>query len=216
MKQCVVHQVRTGGDRNLGYLAADGPGGRGVLVDPSYAPEKLLAEAAELHVTIDYIFITHGHGDHSAGVSAAERATGRKRLFWGDVHPETGIQIAHGTRFPLGELEVEILHTPGHTSDSISLLTGDALFTGDTLFVGKVGGTDFGAGARKQFDSLRRIILALPDETRVFPGHDYGAAPVSTIGEERRTNPFLQRRDFAAFLDLKENWADYKRRHGIP
>lgn len=215
MKQCLVEQVRTGGDRNFGYLACDGPRGRGALIDPSYSPHKLLARAVELEVTVDCIFITHGHGDHSAGAAAAERETGCRRIGWGDAHPVTGERIVHGATFPLGGLEAKILHTPGHTPDSICILVGDALFTGDTLFVGKVGGTDFGTGARKQFDSLRRIILPLPDETRVFPGHDYGASPVSTVGEERLTNPFLMREDFAAFLDLKENWADYKRRHGI-
>jgi hydroxyacylglutathione hydrolase len=213
--RCLVEQVRTGGDRNFGYLAADGPGGRGALIDPSYAPEKLLRLAAELDVAIDYIFITHGHGDHTAGVSRAEDETGLKVLLWGSRDPGSGLKVAHGTRFPLGRLEIEILHTPGHTPDSICLLAGDALFAGDTLFVGKVGGTDLGAAAKGQFESLQKVILALPDETRVFPGHDYGTAPRSTVGRERRTNPFLLCTDLAAFRDLKENWGAYKRRHGI-
>ena len=89
------------------------------------------------------------------------------------------------------------------------------LVTGDTLFVGKVGGTDYGAGARAEYDSLHRKLMVLPDETEVWPGHDVGVAPRSTIGHEKRTNPFLRCEDFAAFVELKRNWLEYKRRHGI-
>lgn len=215
MEQCLVEQFRTGGDRNFGYLVADEPGGRGALVDPSYIPEKLLRRAAEIDVVIDYIFITHGHGDHSAGVHRAEDETGLERLAWGSRDRATGMTMAHGTTYPLGRLEIKTLHTPGHTADSICLLAGDALFSGDTLFVGKVGGTDLGTEAKRQFESLRNVLLPLPDETRVFPGHDYGAAPRSTIGRERRTNPFLLCADLASFRDLKKNWGAYKRKHGI-
>lgn len=215
MERCLVEQVRTGGDRNFGYLAAEGPGGRGALIDPSYSPERLLRRAADLGVSIDYIFITHLHGDHTAAVSRAERLTGRKRLFFEESDPATGLKVVQGSRFPLGSLDVEVLHTPGHSPDSICLLAGDALFSGDTLFVGKVGGTDLGEGARAQFVSLRRVLLSLPDGIRVFPGHDYGTSPQSTIGNERRTNPFLLRTDFDSFRELKENWAAYKKRHGV-
>ncbi len=95
------------------------------------------------------------------------------------------------------------------------ILVGDAVFTGDTLFVGKVGGTDLGEGARTEYDSLHQRLLALPDDTRVYPGHDVGVAPKSTIGHERETNPFLLQLDFEAFVNLKRNWAAYKKEHGI-
>jgi glyoxylase-like metal-dependent hydrolase (beta-lactamase superfamily II) len=215
MMNCLVEQVRTGGDRNFGYLAADRSGGTAALIDPSYGPEKLLGRAADLGLAVSYIFVTHGHADHTAGVERCEAATGLERLSWGDRDAVSGVKVAHGARFSLGELEIEILHTPGHTPDSICLLAGDALFTGDTLFVGKVGGTDLDREAEQQFESLRNVVLSLPDETRVFPGHDYGRAPRSTIGEERRTNPFLLRADLASFRDLKRNWAAYKKKHGI-
>ena len=91
----------------------------------------------------------------------------------------------------------------------------DKLITGDTLFVGKVGGTGFGDDAKEEFESLHQKILTLPDETEVWPGHDYGAAPHSTVGNERQTNPFLQRSDFEGFVDLKRNWLAYKKEHGI-
>ncbi len=205
----LIEQCATGGDRNFGYLVADREGGRGALIDPSYRPEALLGRAGELNVAVDYIFLTHLHADHTAEVSRAERAAGLRRRTFADG------SLSHGARLPLGELEVLVLHTPGHTPDSVCLLAGDALFTGDTLFVGKVGGTGTGSDARDQFESLHRIILALPERTRIFPGHDYGTSPQSTVGEEKSSNPFLLCEDLRSFLLLKENWPAYKRTHGI-
>ena len=83
------------------------------------------------------------------------------------------------------------------------------------MFVGKVGGTDFGEAAKAEYESLHQKLLSLPDTTRVFPGHNYGTSPESTIGKERESNPFLVQPDFEAFLDLKRNWLEYKRIHGI-
>jgi glyoxylase-like metal-dependent hydrolase (beta-lactamase superfamily II) len=88
------------------------------------------------------------------------------------------------------------------------------LISGDTLFVGKVGGTDLGPGARKEWESLQKL-MRLPDPTEVWPGHNYGVAPTSTIGHEKKTNPFLLQPTFDAFIDLKANWLEYKKKHGI-
>ncbi len=89
------------------------------------------------------------------------------------------------------------------------------LITGDTLFVGKVGGTGLGEDARLEFESLHEVIAKLPDETEVWPGHDVGVAPSSTVGRERKTNPFYLQPDLESFVDLKRNWTEYKRKHGI-
>ncbi|HHE07815.1 MAG TPA: MBL fold metallo-hydrolase, partial [Chlorobaculum parvum] len=110
---------------------------------------------------------------------------------------------------------ISILHTPGHTPDDICIHAGSALFTGDTLFVGKVGGTWSDEESRQEYRSLHERVMALPDETRVYPGHDYGVRPFSTIGEEKTANPFLLQPDVEAFIDLKANWAAYKKAHGI-
>jgi hydroxyacylglutathione hydrolase len=125
-----------------------------------------------------------------------------------------------GARLALGRLSLTLIHTPGHTPDSLCLLVEEPgspgkLITGDTLFVGKVGGTGFGEDARAEYRSLHEKLMPLPDATEVWPGHDYGVAPSSTIGHERRTNPFLLRESFEAFVELKVNWLEYKRRHGI-
>ena len=210
-----VKQFRTGGDRNFGYLVADEATKEAALIDPSYSPDAIVRFARENHYEIEYVFSTHGHSDHTNGNRAVERLTGKRPLLFETTDPKTGIALKDAARLPLGNLEITVLHTPGHTYDSICLLVGDAVFTGDTLFVGKVGGTDLGAGARAEYDSLHHQLLTLPDETRVFPGHDYGVASQSTIAHERETNPFLVQPDLESFIDLKRNWASYKREHGI-
>ena len=210
-----VRQIQTGGDRNFGYVAADTSQKAAVLIDPSYAPDVCVAAAQENGFEVHYIFITHNHYDHTNGSETAKRLTGVTPLLYGDTDPRTGTAVADNAVFPLGDCEIRILHTPGHTNDSICVLVGNALFTGDTLFVGKVGGTDFGAQAEAEYYSLHEKLMKLPDATRVFPGHDYGVQPESTIGHERKTNPFLIQPDFAAFVHLKRTWLEYKRQHGI-
>jgi hydroxyacylglutathione hydrolase len=210
-----IQQIVTGGDRNFGYLVADETTGEALIIDPSYAPQRLVDRAEEKGYRLLAAFCTHDHVDHTNGNEAIERLTGLRVLLYGMTDRKTGTRVEHGARFPLGELTVEVLHTPGHTPDSICLHVADAVFTGDTLFVGKVGGTDFEKGARAEYRSLHDVLLALPDETRVFPGHDYGTATQSTIGTERRTNPFLLRPDFTSFVQLKRTWPEYKKAHGI-
>jgi glyoxylase-like metal-dependent hydrolase (beta-lactamase superfamily II) len=125
------------------------------------------------------------------------------------------IDLADGMSLPFGTTVLHIIHTPGHTPDSICILAGGDLITGDTLFVGKVGGTGFGADARSEYESLHGKLMTLPPDTRVWPGHDYGVRPSSTIGDELLENPFILRESFESFLELKRNWAEYKRIHGI-
>lgn len=210
-----VKQFLTGGDRNFGYLIADEVTKQAVVIDPSYSPDMIVDFARKQGYTIHYIFNTHGHYDHTNGNTEIKRLTGKTPLLFGNTDPQTGIVVVDGATFPFGKLRVTVIHTPGHTKDSICLHIGDAVFTGDTLFVGKVGGTDLGKQAKTEYHALHQKLMTLPDETRVFPGHNYGVAPESTIAHERKTNPFLLQPDFEAFVDLKKNWAEYKKAHGI-
>ena len=124
------------------------------------------------------------------------------------------LTVNDGDVLNVGKIRLQVMYTPGHTIDSICILVGDELITGDTLFVGKVGGTGFGNDARQEYDSLHRL-MSLPAHIKVWPGHYYGVRPSSTIGDEMKENPFLLRKSFDSFVELKQNWAQYKKDHGI-
>ena len=210
----VFEQIRVGGDRNFAYLIGDEASREAAVVDPAYDPEMVLSRCRELDLTPRYLINTHGHSDHVNGNDHLLAHSKAKLIAWGQEDFQDGQTIG------LGKVTLTFLHTPGHTEDSICILVtaeGETprLVTGDILFVGKVGGTDLGAGARMEYDSLRDRIMTLANETEVWPGHDYGVAPSSTIGHERETNPFLLRKSFEEFVELKENWAEYKQIHGI-
>jgi len=211
----IFEQVSTGGDRNFGYFLADKPGGCSAVVDPSGRADLFL-ELNERHkCELKYVILTHDHYDHTGGAQAIGSQSAALMV----MHKLTGhradLAVEDGEELSLGSLHLKIIHTPGHTADSICVLCENILLTGDTLFVGKVGGTDLGRGARAEYDSLNKKLMKLPDETKVYPGHDYGVAPSSTIGREKETNPFILCKSFEEFVDFKANWAEYKRRHGI-
>ncbi len=109
------------------------------------------------------------------------------------------------------------MHVPGHYHDHVlfHLPEQAMVITGDLLFVGKIGGTGNEEDSRTEFQSLERMLRELPDETTVWPGHDYGCRPSSTIGLERRNNPFLLAADFDSFLELKRDWARFKAKNGL-
>lgn len=207
----ILEQIPITGDRNFAYLLGDEETREAALVDPGSDAGKLLARIRESDLRLRYVFNTHGHPDHTADSAAVCRDTGAKLAAYG----RGDVPLSDGDELRIGNIPIRVLFTPGHTRDSICLLAEGNLFTGDTLFVGKIGGTADEESARIEYDSLRGKITALPPETIVWPGHDYGVRPSSTVGEEMRQNPFLLRESFEEFLDLKNNWAEYKRRHGI-
>jgi glyoxylase-like metal-dependent hydrolase (beta-lactamase superfamily II) len=210
----ILEQIRAGGDRNFAYLIGDEDSGDAAVVDPANGGEEILRLAAEKGLSLRYVINTHGHYDHTGDNSLVAGRSGAVVAGYGVSEP--GIDVRDGDVLMLGSLELRVIHTPGHTGDSICILAGgQALITGDTLFVGKVGGTGFGEDARQEYDSLHTKLMTLPEDVVVYPGHDYGVRPVSTIGDEKRTNPFMLRDGFDSFVDLKRNWQAYKREHGI-
>jgi glyoxylase-like metal-dependent hydrolase (beta-lactamase superfamily II) len=215
--QLVFEQLRTGGDRNFGYLLADRDAKRGVLIDPSFSPEVLVQRALEQELTISHVINTHGHPDHTNGNARAVELTGAKIAAHPDSPARPEVGLADGQDLTVGALRLHCLHTPGHCEDHLVIYEPSygILITGDLLFVGKVGGTTSEQNARIEWDSLQRVLDAIPDEATVWPGHDYGVRPSSTISMEKKTNPFLLCSEWAAFLQLKNDWPIFKTRHGL-
>ena len=213
----MFEQIRTGGDRNFGYLLADREAGQGILVDPSYAPETLVERARVQAITVTHVVNTHGHADHTNGNTQAVELTGALLAAHPAAVPSPSVQLSDGAVLSVGALEVTCWHTPGHCDDHLVLYetTHRLLITGDLLFVGKVGGATTDDDADREWTSLRRLFDSVPDDATVWPGHDYGARPSSTIGMERRTNPFLRCADLSAFLQLRTDWPSFKREHGL-
>ncbi|MEA4861732.1 MAG: MBL fold metallo-hydrolase [Victivallaceae bacterium] len=177
-----VRQIAVGGfDHNFSYVVA--AAGRAVVIDPSGDAEKIFAALAGL--TVEAVLLTHLHRDHwdAAG------------LFNVPVH--SGRDLRGMSEFVFGCRKVGVLHTPGHTPESLCFLAGDALFTGDTLFVDYVGYGD----TRALYDSLA-LLRTLPDVTLVYPGHDYGREPFSSIGVEKKRNPYFREQPFEDFARL--------------
>lgn len=215
--QLIFEQIRAGGDRNFGYLLADREAGQGVLIDPSYSPEAFVQRARDQHVRITHVINTHGHEDHTNGNATAVSLTGAPVAAHPAAPTRPDAPLIEGRDVPVGSLRLQVLDVPGHCADHVVLYepTYKLLITGDLLFVGKVGGTRSDEDARTEWNSLQRLLASFPDDATVWPGHDYGVRPSSTIGLERRSNPFLLCADLDAFLKLKSEWAAVKARLGL-
>lgn len=213
----VFEQHRTGGDRNLGYLVGDRSAGAAALVDPSYDPDGLVDRARSQGLEVELIVNTHGHADHTNGNARARELTGAPLLAHRSAVSGPDRPVEDGDTVRLGGLSLEFLHVPGHADDHllVSVPEHRVALTGDLLFVGKIGGTAGEQAAREELESLERVMLELPGETTVWPGHDFGCRPSSTLDLERATNPFLQCEDFESFFELKRTWADFKQEHGL-
>jgi len=213
--QLIFEQIRAGGDRNFGYLLADRDAGRGVLIDPSYSPEQFVERARAQHLAITHVVNTHGHPDHTNGNEVAVSLTGAAIAAHPALRPDT--PLLDGGQLAVGAWMLEIMHVPGHAGDHVTLYepVHQILITGDLLFVGKVGGTRTEQDATVEWDSLQKVLSAVPDTASVWPGHDYGIRPSSTIAMERASNPFLRCRTLEDFLKLKTEWPRVKADLGL-
>lgn len=213
----IFEQIRVGGDRNFGYLLGDREAGAGLLIDPSYAPEMLVERATAQGLRVTHVLNTHGHPDHTNGNEAAKALTGAQ-IAGGPKHPgPVDLSLGDGDVVAFGEYALRVWHVPGHHPDHLAFLVEgqEAALTGDLLFVGKVGGTQTEADGRAEWASLQRLLREWPEHTTIWPGHDYGARPSSTVAWEKRNNPFLLCADVEAFLEAKQAWPAFKATHGL-
>jgi len=179
-----------------------------VLVDPLREKvDRYLALLAYHGLRLDAVIDTHTHADHRSGCLDLKELTGTKVIMHRKAPaPRVDLHVDDGDKIPLGELEIKVLHTPGHTPDGISLFIVDRVLTGDTLLIRGTGRCDFAGGdAGEQFDSITQKLFALPDETLVFPAHDYRGNTRSTIGEEKRLNPRVTNRTREQYIELMNN-----------
>lgn len=194
------------------YLVFDEQSSEGVLIDPAGNEDQLLELLQAHNINLRYIVNTHGHPDHTCGNHVLRQQTGAPvvmhalddqffqdpdtrewtQLMGFDAAPPADILVQDGDELTFGNLTMRFVHTPGHTPGACCVFIAGNLFTGDTLFVGAVGRTDLpGASFDQLLDSLKTKILPLPADTVIWPGHDYGDRPHSTLDHETRTNPYI-------------------------
>lgn len=202
----LFEQIQVGGMGNFAYLFADQEGGEGCLVDPAHDAGKLLEQIKKHRLNLTRILLTHHHYDHLNAAMGVKARTGARLL----AHEETArmatgsvsldAHLTDGDSFAVGAETVHVLHTPGHAPGGLCFVVGGTwLITGDTLFVGNCGRTDLpGGDPRTLFESLQRL-KQLPDALQVCSGHDYGPAPMRSLGEEKKLNPVLRATTFAEF-----------------
>jgi hydroxyacylglutathione hydrolase len=206
-----LEQIQIGQMMVFAYLLGDPQSGEALVIDPADDVEDIIARAKKNNLKIKYIVNTHGHVDHISGNSDMKKLTGAQiiiheddalrltttpaellAMFNAKPSPAADITVKDGDEIRVGDISLQVLHTPGHSEGSMSLYTDGIVFTGDTLFVEAVGRTDFPGGDWDvMYQSIQTKLFRLPDETRVLPGHNYGRMTSSTIGHEKKHNPFL-------------------------
>lgn len=213
MSRAEVQARQVGPYQVMTYLVLCPRTRQGVIIDPAGQEEDLAAWAREQGVEVKYILNTHGHPDHCLGNAGLKRLLGAPVAvheadddFFSSPEgqsvasdelglpppPPADLRLTDGQTLRVGDLDIQVIHTPGHTPGSVCFLADGHLFTGDTLFVGAVGRTDLGgASLETLLKSLEEKLLPLPDETVVLPGHDYGETPTSTLGQEKQENPYI-------------------------
>lgn len=190
------------------YLLASRAGGEALLLDPVLEKvDRYCQLLRELDLKLVKAVDTHLHADHVTGLGELRDRTQCVTIMGEQSKADVvAMRVSDGDKITIEGLELDVMYTPGHTDDSYSYCMADRVFTGDTLLIRGTGRTDFQNGnARAQYDSIFNRLLKLPDDTMVFPAHDYKGDTVSTIGEERRYNPRLQVRSIDEYVELMGN-----------
>ena len=190
------------------YLLASRAGGEALILDPVLEKaDRYCQLLRELDLRLVKAVDTHLHADHVTGLGELRDRTQCITIMGEQSKADVvSMRVSDGDKVMIEGLSLDVMYTPGHTDDSYSYLMGDRVFTGDTLLIRGTGRTDFQNGSsREQYESIFNRLLKLPDETFVFPAHDYKGDTVSTIGEERRYNPRLQVRNVDEYIELMAN-----------
>lgn len=198
-----IVQLKTSDMENFSYLIYCPQTREGAVVDPSMRPQLVLDEAARREVSIQLLLNTHGHQDHIKGNGDILAAGTIKLAAHPDAVPDADIHLTEGIKLAIGNSSVTVMDTPGHAPGSVVFVTADAIISGDTLFVSRCGRADLpGSDVHQLYTSLQRLKKLAP-ATRVYPGHDYGPLPHSTIAWELEHNEFIKCPDLESFIALR-------------
>ena len=187
------------------YLIASAKGREAVIIDPVLENvDNYISLLKELDLKLVKVIDTHIHADHVTGASKLKQATNCTTIMGEHTPADTvEIKVKDDEIIDIDNLKIRSIYTPGHTSDSYSFLLDNFLFTGDTLLINGTGRTDFQNGSSKDaYNSLFNNLLKLPEETLVYPGHDYNGKCSSTIGNEKKFNPRLQVKNVDEYIDI--------------
>ena len=201
-----IAQIPVGRMLNFSYIVYDEKNSIGAIIDPSWDLEKLLVFLEKNNITAKYIINTHTHFDHILGNDPIAEITKAEIIQHEKSTQKKERSVVDHESISIGELNLEVLYTPGHSEDSICLIVNkESIITGDTLFVGNCGRVDLpGSNPEKMYDSLSKV-AALDDSLVVYPGHNYGSTPTSTILNEKTNNPMLNFKTKEAFLKYMVN-----------
>ncbi len=204
----IFRQVFDNKSSTYTYLIASAKGREAVIIDPVIENVQSYIELLnELDLKLVKVIDTHIHADHVTGASKLKLATNCSTLM-GEHTPAEAVEIKvkDDEIIKIDQIEIRAMYTPGHTSDSYSFLMNNCLFSGDTLLINGTGRTDFQNGSsRDAYNSLFNKLLKLPDDTMLYPGHDYNGKLSSTIGKEKQHNPRLQVRNVDEYVQLMSN-----------
>ncbi len=205
-------QLKVGPMQNFSYIIGDENSKEAAVVDAGWEIDKLIETAKKENFQIKKIILTHFHYDHVQKVDELASKTNAVVYFHEDDYNEIKkslknpnikiVKLKNNDEIKVGSVKIKVLHTPGHTHGAICILAENKLLTGDTLFVNAIGRTDLtGGDSLKLFESLQKL-KKLNDEIEVYPGHDYGDIPFSTIGNEKKNNPYFKCETKEQFLNL--------------
>ena len=204
----IFRQVFDNKSSTYTYLIASAKGREAVIIDPVIENvQSYIQLLNELDLKLVKVIDTHIHADHVTGASKLKLATNCSTLM-GEHTPADAVEIKvkDDEIIKIDQIEIRAMYTPGHTSDSYSFLMNNCLFSGDTLLINGTGRTDFQNGSSKDaYNSLFNKLLKLPDDTMLYPGHDYNGKLSSTIGKEKQHNPRLQVRNVDEYVQLMSN-----------
>ena len=199
----IVHQIPVGPMQNFSYIVVDEKSSESIIIDPSWNLMELELIIKENNLKIKYIVNTHYHDDHTRGNEDMVVSTKAPIIQHESSTLKNDITVTDGDFIEFGNSKLKVLHTPGHSNDSICLVGDGKIFSGDTLFVGNCGRIDLpGGSASELYHSLFDVLHSLDDNLVMYPGHNYGSTETSTIGKEKMTNMIMQKRTEQQFLDM--------------